>query len=75
MANGTAAAQTVTDPAFDPGTLNYGTTYYWRVDEVNTVTYPGDVWSFTTQEFAVVDDFERLQRRGRFASTTPGSTA
>ena len=39
--------------------LSYGTTYYWKVDEVGaTSTYPGSVWSFTTQEFAVVDDFE-----------------
>ncbi len=39
-----------TSPNFDPGALQYGTTYYWRIDEVNggsTVT--GDVWSFTTQ--------------------------
>jgi hypothetical protein len=58
VANGTVAGKTVTDHAFTPGTLNLGTTYYWKVDEVNTVTYPGDVWSFTTQEFAAVDDFE-----------------
>ncbi len=58
VANGTATAKTVTADTFDPGALNYGTKYYWRVDEVNAVTYPGDVWSFTTQEFAVVDDFE-----------------
>ena len=58
VAKGTATAKTVTDHAFDPGALLYGTTYYWRVDEVNTVTYPGDVWSFTTPEFAAVDDFE-----------------
>jgi hypothetical protein len=58
VARGMVPAQTVTDPAFNPGTLNYGTTYYWRVNEVNTVTYPSDIWSFTTQEFAVVDDFE-----------------
>jgi hypothetical protein len=58
VAQGTAPAQTVAAHSFDPGTLLYGTTYYWRVDEVNTVTYPGDVWSFTTQEFAAVDDFE-----------------
>ena len=44
--------------AYAPGSLNFGTTYYWKVDEVNTVTYPGDVWSFTTQEYAAVDDFE-----------------
>ncbi len=58
VAKGTGAAKTVTDHSFAPGALNLGTTYYWRVDEVNTVTYPGDVWSFTTQPFAVVDDFE-----------------
>ena len=35
--------------AFNPGQLTVGTTYYWRIDEINgpnTVT--GDVWSFTT---------------------------
>jgi gluconolactonase len=34
--------------------------YYWRIDEVkddNTI-HKGDVWSFTTQEFLIVDDFE-----------------
>ncbi len=59
VANGTAPAKTVTDHVFDPGTLNYGMTYYWRVDEIGAAgTYPGEVWSFTTQEFATVDDFE-----------------
>ncbi len=58
VTNGTASAKTVTNHAFDPGALLYGTKYYWRVDEVNTVTYPGDVWSFTTLAFAVIDDFE-----------------
>jgi hypothetical protein len=52
------AAQSVTDHSFDPGAMTFGTQYYWKVDEVNTVTYPGDVWSFTTQEFAAIDDFE-----------------
>jgi len=34
---------------YDPGPLNYDTTYYWRIDESNgTSTYTGDVWSFTT---------------------------
>ncbi len=58
VANGTATARTVTDHAFAADSLNFGTTYYWRVDEVNTVTYPGDVWSFTTVAYGVVDDFE-----------------
>jgi hypothetical protein len=56
--NGTAPAKTVTDHAYSPSSLNLGTTYYWRVDEVNAATYPGDVWSFTTAAYGVVDDFE-----------------
>ena len=58
VAKGTVAAKTVTDHGFIPDSLTFGTTYYWKVDEVNAATYPGDVWSFTTQEFAAVDDFE-----------------
>ncbi len=61
VTNATAPARTVTDHVFDPGPLDYGTTYYWRVDEIGaTGTYPGEVWSFTTQEFAVVDDQDSL---------------
>jgi hypothetical protein len=34
---------------FDPGPLADGTSYYWRIDEVNAEgTTTGDVWSFTT---------------------------
>ena len=58
VTNGTTAAQTLADHGFVPDSLLFGTTYYWRVDEVNAVTYPGSVWSFTTQEYAAVDDFE-----------------
>jgi len=42
--------------------LNLASTYYWRVDEVNDAetpsVWPGDLWSFSTQEYLVVDDFE-----------------
>jgi hypothetical protein len=35
--------------SFDPGTLAYGTTYYWRIDEVNgDGTTQGVTWRFTT---------------------------
>ena len=38
-----------TDTIYDPGALEFATTYYWRVDEFDGVnTYKGDVWSFTT---------------------------
>jgi hypothetical protein len=58
VTNGTIAATTVTDHGFDPGALDFGTSYYWRVDEIGTATYPGSVWSFTTQPYQAVDDFE-----------------
>jgi hypothetical protein len=58
VADGTAAAKTTTAHSYDPGSLNFGTTYFWKVDEVNSVTWPGDVWSFSTLEYAIVDDFE-----------------
>ncbi|MFB0553900.1 MAG: hypothetical protein ACETWQ_11375 [Phycisphaerae bacterium] len=48
--------------SYDPGKLELGVTYYWRVDEVNDVNpdspWPGILWSFTTANFLVVDDFE-----------------
>lgn len=39
-----------TGTTFNPGTLEVGTTYYWRIDEVNdaNVVTTGTVWSFTT---------------------------
>ncbi|MFC1604928.1 LamG-like jellyroll fold domain-containing protein [Planctomycetota bacterium] len=46
--------------SFDPGGLSPGSTYYWRIDEQasNGTTTPGEIWSFTTVEFVIVDDFE-----------------
>jgi len=39
--------------------LAWNKTYYWRIDEVNGVDlWKGSVWSFTTANFVVVDDFE-----------------
>ena len=58
VAGGTVAAETVAEHSYAPGNLTVGTTYYWRVDEVNTLTRPGDVWSFSTVEYISVDDFE-----------------
>jgi hypothetical protein len=44
---------------FEPGDLELARTYYWRVDEVNGPdVWPGRVWSFTTADHIVVDDFE-----------------
>jgi hypothetical protein len=39
--------------------LEWAETFFWRVDEVNGVDmWKGGVWSFTTADFIVVDDFE-----------------
>jgi hypothetical protein len=36
--------------SFDPGPLVNNTTYYWRIDSVNSEgTTPGLIWSFTTE--------------------------
>jgi len=47
---------------YDAGKLAWDTTYYWRIDEVNSVNpdspWIGSVWSFDTGDFLVVDDFE-----------------
>jgi len=40
----------------DPGRLEYGQTYYWRVDEIGgppeSKVFKGDLWSFTVEPFA-----------------------
>jgi len=47
---------------YDPGTLDYGQTYQWRVDEIGSATVTGRIWSFTT-ELLIVDDFESYTTR------------
>jgi hypothetical protein len=38
-----------TATTFDPGTMDYETVYYWRIDEINKWgTTTGDIWHFTT---------------------------
>ena len=50
------------DESYTPGNLLMETTYYWRIDEANSTNpdspWPGKVWSFTTGDFFVIDDFE-----------------
>jgi predicted outer membrane repeat protein len=41
--------QNQTATTFDPGTMAYSTTYYWRIDEVSpSGTTTGAIWSFST---------------------------
>ena len=42
--------------SFDPGRLEFGQTYYWRVDEVGAApgfsVAKGDIWSFTVEPYS-----------------------
>ena len=48
--------------SFDPGQLEWDTTYYWRIDEANNANadspWTGPLWSFTTANFLIIDDME-----------------
>ena len=62
VADGTALAGVVTDSSYAPTDLQLANTYYWKVVEVNEAeaisAWEGSIWTFATQEFIVVDDFE-----------------
>ncbi len=72
-----------TATTYSPGTLASFTTYYWRIDEVNTYgTTTGDPWSFTTESIPAdfdadgdVDaaDFGYLQRCYSGSGVAPAS--
>jgi len=55
-------SQALGSESYEPGLLEWDTTYYWRVDEVNDANpdspWTGAVWSFTTANFLVIDDME-----------------
>jgi len=68
------------DPCCVPGTLLTRTTYYWRVDEVNsTNTWKGDVWNFTTQDEKATEPYPADEDAGIESSLlmywTAGPTA
>ncbi len=54
--------------SYEPGKLDLGVTYYWRIDEVDNTNpsspWPGMLWSFTTSGFLVVDDMESYNDLG-----------
>jgi hypothetical protein len=60
--DGTAPVVTVSQNSYGPLSLDLGSHYYWRVDEVNDAEsisqWEGLTWSFVTQEYLIVDDFE-----------------
>jgi hypothetical protein len=50
------------EESYEPGELEWNTTYYWRVDEANSANadspWTGPLWSFTTANFLIIDDME-----------------
>jgi hypothetical protein len=50
------------EETYEPGQLEWNTTYYWRVDEANNANadspWTGPLWSFTTANFLIIDDME-----------------
>jgi hypothetical protein len=62
VAAATTPTGTVSQSSYTPAGLIFGTTYYWRIDEVNMAagptTWEGDVWSFSTGEYMTIDDME-----------------
>jgi hypothetical protein len=48
--------------SYEPGQLEWNTTYYWRVDEANSTNadspWIGPLWNFTTANFLIIDDME-----------------
>ncbi len=55
---GVLVGQGLSDAGFDPGRLELGQTYYWRVDEVNgapdNTVFTGNVWSFTVEPYSYI---------------------
>jgi len=62
VADSLALADAVTASRYQPEDVEFGNIYYWKIIEINdadaVAAWEGDLWSFSTQEFAVVEDFE-----------------
>jgi hypothetical protein len=50
------------EESFETGKLPWDSSFYWRIDEVADGNpdspWVGDVWSFTTADFVIIDNFE-----------------
>jgi len=61
--DGSALLGTIAEHRYDLSleALEYGQTVYWKINELDgsgTVLAEGDIWSFSTTEYFLVDDFE-----------------
>lgn len=57
--------------SFDPGRLDLGRTYYWRVDEVTSggTLSKGDVWSFTVEPLSIALAGSRIEATASSSNT------
>ncbi|NLH44301.1 MAG: discoidin domain-containing protein [Planctomycetes bacterium] len=62
VAAGTAPVATAAENSYVPAGLTFGSTYFWKVTEVNqaeaTAEWEGPVWSFTVEQYGAIDNFE-----------------
>ncbi|MHC4519486.1 MAG: discoidin domain-containing protein [Planctomycetota bacterium] len=60
--DGLALLDSVTEPTLTPDGLEYASRYSWKVVEVNDAEVPSAwesaIWTFVTEEYGVVEDFE-----------------
>jgi len=63
-----------TETTFDPGTLDYETTYYWQIiaKDTHSATTDGPIWSFTT-EFEPIPNLD-CSGTLSWIDVTPGGT-
>jgi hypothetical protein len=62
--------------SYAPAGLQFSKKYYWRIDEVNDpCVYKGNLWNFTVDSNALVDDFEKYaDTTAMLVSWSKGST-
>ncbi len=74
----TLVGQGLTDITYEAGILDYGQTYYWRVDEVNSApdntVFKGEVWSFTVEPFSIPVENITATASGANATMEPENT-
>ncbi|MCH7920368.1 MAG: LamG domain-containing protein, partial [Planctomycetes bacterium] len=75
---GVMLGQGLTDGSIDAGRLDFGQTYYWRVDEVNgapdLTVYKGAVWNFEVEPFSIPIDNVTATASSSFGDSGPEKT-
>jgi hypothetical protein len=75
---GTLVNQGLTDSTYEAGILDFGQTYYWRIDEVNgapdNTVFKGEVWSFTVEPFSIPVENITATASGANATMEPENT-